>query len=340
MATKASLSKQSKENLVDQIVELEKQLANQPKKTDKEASEETTRAQNVKSAVAGLSAEKVAQELASVSVNLSNQIAKVSEELVRETRRLDDVREAVSLAETELETLHGKDIAASALDHLVLQYREQENELKEVQEEQKKLWARQQAEYQDAQRQRKEETDRTRTREEQQYAYDREQERKIEAAKWDDAKRLRNLGEEERMRNLERAWKDREMDLAKQEQEVAELRTKVTNFPVELDAQIKKAVGEASGSLHGSYKHQIALLQKDKDTSEAILNSQVKQLSDQVAKASTENEKLREQLTKVDQRVQEIASAAIQEAGSAKALTELRNMNTRVPENGSTPRPR
>lgn len=338
MTTKKDLLRQTKDDLAAQIIELEKRVAVETTKTEKDRIEEVVASQSVMQAVENLTADKVAQELAGVSVRLSQQLASVSDELTRETRRLDTVREAVRITLQDLERIHGKDVVASALDVLLLKYRAQEKELATKIQTIRDEWERERL---DASEQREREVHDLaleHEREKRDWDFKQEQVRKDDLVKWADKVRVRAIEEDDRKRNLERVWKDREDALHTREAYVKDLEAKIGEFPATLAAAVKTQLDTELGKLHGNYRHQIALLEKDQKTSAQISDAAVANLSKQLLDRDSEVRALREQLAKVDERVQLIATSAIQEAGSAKALSELRGVSASRPDgNGSTP---
>jgi hypothetical protein len=338
---KFDLHKMKKVDLVNKIIEMEKAHAGSSSLTDSQRREQGTENERVLAAVDGVTADKVAQEIAATSVKLTQQLSAVSEQLVDRTRQLEDVNKAVGLKREELERLHGAEVIQTAIEQQIQDFRTQERTNKQQQEEQRQAWMREQQQHEETQEELRTQEAKTRQRQKEEWAYGFQQDQKLEQQEWEDNQRERNLKENERQRELVRAWEDRERKLKEQEEEFTTLQGRVATFAEERDAEIKKQVAIATNTVKRDYTHQIEILSKEKETAQQISDAHIANLTEQNQKFQAEIEQLREHAASVDTRVSEIARAAITEAGSARALTEVTKLSQSTGGNGSsTPRGR
>jgi len=328
-SAKFDLHKKTKKILVDQIIALEKKLESEGSMTSSQKKEAQSEADRVFAAVEGLNPEGVAQGLASISVSLSDQLSKVSTELQEKARQLVDADQAIRLKQQELETLHGKTVAASALEELIADFRVKEAEFHTTMTAVQQTWEAEQKQHDQEQRDRSTALKLQQEREKDAYTYDLQLSRKTEQANFEDETRARNLRELDRQRELTRTWTEREATLATKETEFTQLRARVDGFDEELQQATEKAKGQIQGILSTQYKHQIALLENEKATGFQIRDAQINSISQQLGEAKEEIVALKGQIATAQAQVKEIAQEALKEAGTGRALGIAQEMQYR-----------
>ena len=152
-----SRARRSKPEVEKEFSKVVDEAAEQKENTDSKTQElARLRHAEIQQAVEGISVEGVVQNLSNLGLESSKALAEISGKLVSEVERLTSIREAVALRTKELERLHKIDIAATAIDHLVLDYQSQKQTLEAEISVQREAWsaeelqrAREQKEYEE-----------------------------------------------------------------------------------------------------------------------------------------------------------------------------------------------
>lgn len=123
--TRRSKAEMEKEfSQIAQEVETQKKSASPKAEEAARASEE-----EIRQAVEGLTVESTVQKLSNLGLEISKALSGLAEKMVAEVERLRAAREAVALETRELERIHKIDVAATALDQLIQDYRTQKEQL-------------------------------------------------------------------------------------------------------------------------------------------------------------------------------------------------------------------
>src|SRR5262249_16270904 len=196
--------------------------------------------------------DSVTKELAGVQVELQKTLAELSGTLAEQFQLLEDVQKSIKLKEQELMELKQIDAAATTIDELKADIEERDKQQKEDEEplkrklgeqkgEEEKQWAREEADYLYS-------TDQKKRKMEDTLAYEVEQKKKANREQQD---------------QLEKNWAERETELKKREQELAELRKFKEDYPGMVQKEVNQAVAVANNSLKKEYEHKMVLTQKD-----------------------------------------------------------------------------
>ena len=314
----------SKAEVQQEFSDIRKQVAAAEASADpKLAGLERQKEEELRLAVAGLSTEGVVQKLSTLGIEISRALAHVSEQLVDEVNRLALVREAVELEQKELGRLHKIDVAATALDQLVLEYaREKERQEAEIAAERTE-WDQ---EKESGERERKEQEDllkKQRQREIEDYEYKKTLERKKAQDKYDEEIRLVEKKNQEKQESLEKSWQQREANLKEQEQELARLKKEADQFPGRLQSEITQAAAKAKQETERQLAQEMVLLKKDHEADQRLAQMQIKTLEENVARQTVQLTEVQKQLNDAKQQVQDIAVKAIEGASGARALSHI-----------------
>ncbi len=287
--------------------------------------------------VEGISVESVVQTLSKLGLEVSKSLSELSGNLVAQVERLNAVREAVALETKEIERLHKIDIAATAIDHLVLDYQTQKQTLEAEISAQREAWAAEEIERDRNQKEFEDNLKKTRQREVEDYEYKKALERKKAQDKYDEDMRLLEKKNKEKQEDLEKKWSQRESALKEKEEEWTRLQKEVVDFPVRLKREIDAAVALAAKSAESKFEQQILLLKKDSEAEKRVSELQIKALQETASRQSAEIEKLQSKLEEAKRQVQEIAVKAIEGASGAQALSQINKIameqaKTRAPQ--------
>ena len=256
-------------------------------------------------------------------MEISKALAEISGKLVSEVERLTSIREAVALQTKELERLHKIDIAATAIDHLVLDYQSQKQTLEAEIFAQREAWSAEELQRAREQKEYEENLKKQRQREVEDYEYKKVLERKKAQDKYEEETRVLEKKNKENQEELEKSWKQRETALREREEEGARLRKEVDEFPVRLKMEVDATVSNAVKSAEQRFEQERILLKKESESERRLAELQIQALQDQLARQSAEIEKQRAQVEDAKRQVQDIAIKAIEGASGAQALSHI-----------------
>ena len=119
----------------------------------------------------------------------------------------------------------------------------------------------------------------------------------------------------------DRELAEREQAVARQEQELAELRNRVERFPKELDTAVAREVKEALGRAELESKFKTQLLQKEAEGEKNVLSTRIVGLEQAVKEQSEQIAKFKQQLEKSYLQVQNIALKAVEGSSNRPVVT-------------------
>jgi len=316
-------------NEVLKQLETQKELELKPEKRleEKKAKEVLTVAET-------LSSEGVAKGISTLKIEVGKVLAQISDRLEEEIQKFKAVQNAVALKEKELQELYEIEKSAMTLAALIEAHNEKRQafeaemaakkealtrEIEALREE----WNKEKAEYEAATKERDaaEKKRRDREREEYEYAFKREQ--KLAKDKFEDEKAKLEKEIHLKKEQMEAELKAREKAVLEKEEELNELRKRVSTFPKEMEAALAKAVKEVSEKLSLESKNREELMKKEFLGEKNVLLTRIESLEKTVKEQADRILKLNAQLEKAYQQVQEIAMKTIEGTSSIKALSNL-----------------
>ena len=281
------------------------------------------RSQETGRAVAGVSVEDVVQNTASLGLQISRALSDVTEKLVEKVNELQTVTEAVNLQKEELEHLHKLDIAATAIAMLVQEHASKSAELTYEIDRARAAWTLEQAERE----RRKNEDDAalkmTRLREREEYEYKKQQERARTEDEFQQKMLLQKRTNDEKQREVENNWAEREATLNAREAEFESLRQQSAGFEARLRSEVDKAVAAATAALKMEVETEHRLRIKDMETEKRIADAHIKSLEGSTQAQQEQVVRLQLQLDAAKQQVQDIALKAIDGASKRDALDQV-----------------
>ena len=319
-----SRARRSKPEVEKEFSKVVDEAAEQKENTDSKTQElARLRQAEIQQAVEGISVEGVVQNLSNLGLEISKALAEISGKLVSEVERLTSIREAVALQTKELERLHKIDIAATAIDHLVLDYQSQKQTLEAEISAQREAWSAEELQRAREQKEYEENLKKQRQREVEDYEYKKALERKKAQDKYEEETRVLEKKNKEKQEELEKNWKQRETALREREEEGARLRKEVDEFPARLKMEVDAAVSNAVKLVEQRFEQERILLKKESESERRLAELQIQALQDQLARQSAEIEKQRAQVEDAKRQVQDIAIKAIEGASGAQALSHI-----------------
>ncbi len=319
-----SRARRSKPEVEKEFSKVVDEAAEQKENTDSKTQElARLRQAEIQQAVEGISVEGVVQNLSNLGLEISKALAEISGKLVSEVERLTSIREAVALQTKELERLHKIDIAATAIDHLVLDYQSQKQTLEAEISAQREAWSAEELQRAREQKEYEENLKKQRQREVEDYEYKKTLERKKAQDKYEEETRVLEKKNKEKQEEIEKSWKQRETALREKEEEGARLRKEVDEFPARLKMEVDVTVSNAVKSAEQRFEQERILLKKESESERRLAELQIQALRDQLARQSAEIEKQRAQVEDAKRQVQDIAIKAIEGASGAQALSHI-----------------
>ena len=319
-----SRARRSKPEVEREFSKVVDEAAEQKENTDSKTQElARLRQAEIQQAVEGISVEGVVQNLSNLGLEISKALAEISGKLVAEVERLTSIREAVALQTKELERLHKIDIAATAIDHLVLDYQSQKQTLEAEISTQREAWSAEELQRAREQKEYEENLKKQRQREVEDYEYKKVLERKKAQDKYEEETRVLEKKNKEKQEEIEKSWKQRETALREKEEEGARLRKEVDEFPARLKMEVDVTVSNAVKSAEQRFEQERILLKKESESERRLAELQIQALQDQLARQSAEIEKQRVQVEEAKRQVQDIAIKAIEGASGAQALSHI-----------------
>jgi len=277
----------------------------------------------VRHAVDGVSVESVVQRTSNLSVEVSKALSDVSAKLISEVEQLTTLREAVALETKELEQLHKLDVAATAVDQLVEEYRLEKQKLDSEISTQRAVWTEEKQAQLREQKEADEALKRQRQRENDDYEYKKALERKKAQDKYEEEVRVLEKKNREKQETLEKSWLDREAALKAREDELARYKHEVEQFPARLKDEREHTQAEVSAATRQSFEQQIVLLKKDGEAEKRVAELRIQALEQLVARQAQQIDALSKQLDEAKKQVQDIALKAIEGASGANALAHV-----------------
>lgn len=338
MALKSPRAKKTKAEVEQQFAQLAESIDHcQHLESSKSSMIEQIREAEVRAAVSEITVEIVAKKLSELNVEISRTLSGLSEKMSQEVQMLCSLKEAVAIESKELQRLHGIDVAATAIDQMLADYREKktscETELAQLQQELLKLKEERthtEAEYNATLK-------KTRIREQEDYDYRKNLERKKYQDQFDEECRLKERQNRDAQEQLEKKWKEKEEFFKLQEEEFISLKKETEQFPARITKECDKAAKEAFKEAEVKYSQEIERLKRDLIVEKQIADLKIKQLQELLAASQAQMGALQTQLDESKRQVQDIAVKAIEGASGAKALNHVNQIAIEQAKNRPQP---
>lgn len=329
MASRKSAStsaRRSAEETKAAFDELARKARNKPVISAKEQEARHSHAKNVLTDVSGLTAESAVKKVTEAGLTINKTLAGINEQVMALVEELKKLDEAIHLKTEELSGLHGKDIAASAIDVLVTEYDRKKADLQaEMERLQKEISdnrARSAAELASEQ----EAAEVARRRAEEEYTYSIQLLRKKEQDAFAEQMRLQAAAERDRKEKLEKDWATREEGLKLREKELEDLRKQVADLPTVLKKEADTAAAIAGNRVKAEWEMKFTLAQKDAETAQRVASMEINSLKETNHKQAQALQTLQAELAEAKRQVQAIAEKALESASGARALAEVQGV--------------
>lgn len=284
-----------------------------------------------------LTPEGIIRDIGGLKMEIGKVLTNLSNQLEQESGRYEAIKRAITEKEQELAEIYEIQKAASSLAALLEAQASKKEEfeaemaarkqsLSQEIEEARAGWQKERAHKLAEQKEQDtlEAKSRTRAKEEYDYAQKRDQQAALDAFQKEKA-----ALEEEKLRlereialrreQADRELGEREQAIARQEQELIDLRAKVAAFPQEVAATVNREVKAAVDKVQTESKFKVELAQKEFEGERNVLQTKIGSLEAMAKEQSGQIAKLMEQVEKSYAQVQAIAVKAV-EGPAAKSM--------------------
>jgi hypothetical protein len=287
--------------------------------------EEAEQAQNQKvlEAVAQYTTDNIVRGLADLQLEFGSIVGDLSTRLSTETVKLDELKRAIAVENQRLQALQKTRVVADALYLLTQEHQEnlrlleqrlsnEREALNKEMTERRKVWQRDQTEYDTALEETILRLSRERERQEADYDYDTERSRKIATDDYEENKRQIERQIQDTTQAKEKEWAEREQVLAAHGTLLAEYQTQVAAFPAQLEEAIKKSREEGIRDANQDAKIKADLFAKEWEAIEQGYEFQIRSLEAKIQRQGEQITEISVQLQAATRQAQELAMRAFQ----------------------------
>lgn len=324
--TTAAARNRSAEQTKAAFEELARKNRNKPVVSAKEQEARQSHARNVLTDVSGLTAESAVKKVTEAGLTINKTLAGINEQVMSLVEELKKLDEAIQLKNGELAELHGKDIAASAIDVLVAEYDRKKEELQAEMERLQKEISDTRTKFATDLAAERDAAELARKRAEEEYTYDSQQQRKKEQDAFAEQLRQQAAAERDRKEKLEKDWATREEGLKQREKELEDLRKQVADLPAVLKKETDAAAAIAGNRVKSEWELKFTLAQKDAETAQRVASMEIASLKETNTKQAQALQTLQTELAEAKRQVQAIAEKALESASGARALAEVQGV--------------
>lgn len=281
-----------------------------------------------------LSTEGIAREVGNLRSEISKVLIELSDRMEEEIGKYLHLKRAVEAREKELTELSAIEKEALSLAALLEAQKERRERFDgEMAEKKQSLevemastrtaWKEEQKAHDGEVQAREAAEKKKRERDAEEYTYTFERQKRLAQEQFEYEKARMERETQLRRAELERDLTAREQTLTTKEAELVQLRERTTSFGAELDAAVAKAVKETTTRLTRDSEAREALLRKEFEGEQKVLQSRIESLQQTVKEQQQQIVRLSTQIEKSYGQVQEIAVKAIEGSGSARVISGL-----------------
>ena len=275
--------------------------------------------------------------LLSLRSGFGSAVSGLSAKLTAEASRLTELRKEVDNQVKQLAELHDIKVTETTLQTVIQDYQVKSDafsrELSEKQEAfeaeleaKTTAWNAEKEEHARAGAERDEIQKKGRKRGTEEYDYDLSQRRKAEADAYDQQRKAEERELEELVRAKDKAWAEREKQIADQEAVHAELKAKFEELPQKLEAAVKRARGEGAGIAGSQSKVKADLLAKEIDGERRLFELKAKSLEATIKERQHQIDTLSAQLSSALKQGQDLAVKAIEGASNSTSFMAVKEI--------------
>ena len=327
------MNKPSAKDSKEKILQSFAQILAEKKKIDskvatKEQEAEKEKNQQILESVASYTSDSIVKGLADLQLDFANIINGLSERLSAETSKLDELKRAIEVEKQHLQELQQVRVVADALHILTQEHQEKLNALQQNSSHQqeelekditrwRKVWEKEQQEFDAEVAEKTELLNRDRQRQEEEYNYEEQQLRKVETDDYQERKRLLERDLQEKGRELEKDWSEREQFLTDNQALFDENKQKVAGFEEELKQAYLKSKDEAIQEINREAKVKADLFEKEWDGTKQGYELKIQSLEQAIQRQIEQIADISAQLQAAMKQAQDLAMRAFSSSASS-----------------------
>jgi hypothetical protein len=281
-----------------------------------------------------LSTEGIAREVGNLRSEISKVLIELSDRMEEEIGKYLRLKKAVEAREQELKELSEIEKEALSLAALLEAQKERRERFDSEMSEKKQsleaeiastraAWKEEQKAHEAEGKAQEAAEQKRREREKEEYTYTFERQKRLAQEQFEYEKARMERETQLRRQELERDLTVREQALNEKEAEINQLRERAAAYEAQLTAAVDKAVKETRERLTRESEAQEALLRKEFEGEQKVLQSRVESLQQTVKEQQQQIARLSTQIEKSYGQVQEIAVRAIEGSGSVRVISSL-----------------
>jgi hypothetical protein len=284
-----------------------------------------------------LTSEGVAKEIANLKLDIGKMLTQLSDRLEGEVSKFAAIQSAIAAKEKEVQELYEIEKSAMTLAALIEAQNQKRQEFAVEMENKKETlreeietprfeWEKEKEEHEAVIKERDtaEKKRQTREKEEFEYAFKKEQQLAKDRFEYEKAKLENEI--KTRREQAENELRAREAAISEKEDELNDLRKRVSLFPKELETAVNRAIKETGDRLTLEAKTKEELLKKGFEGERNVLNTRVEALDKTLKEQSERISMLSQQLEAAYQKVQDIAVKTVEGSSSFKSLASLQQL--------------
>ena len=289
------------------------------------------------------------QSLEKIQGNFGGAVSNLSEQLISEATELEAIRTAIATQTQELENLHQlTDIDESTIDFLLEQYQasikqfNEEYECQKTQDEREikdlnQKWFKEQQIHHQAIAARNEDYRKNQQREEEEYQYSLDLARDLDESEYAQKQKFQQRELAEILQQIEQQWQQKEVEIARQEQDYTAAAAKVKAFESQLNNKIKQGTEEGKGIAIYQAKIKADLRDREIEGEKQNYQLRIESLEQTIKHQATRIGQLSQQLDSSLQQVQNLAVKAIEgtsNRNSFEAVKAIAMEQAKTPQKG------
>lgn len=272
-----------------------------------------------------ISTEKIYAKAAEFKAAISASISDLIEKLSAEAEKLSDLKRAIEVEKQKLEDTFQIKLKADTLLKLIKLHAQEETEFNEKMTTQKIEWEETQKKHNEEAKQQEEDEKKKRTREEEEYEYNLKQQRKHQDEEDEDKRHQKEKVWLEKIAERERLLAEREKQIKATEDELDDLRKKVSDYPQQLDQASKKAYAEGQKDAVKQATVEKNLLQEQNAGERSVAKLKIEMLEKTIKNQSEEIALLKSRFDETSRQLKEIAVSAVNAGKPAETPSSLQN---------------
>ncbi|HEY9835377.1 MAG TPA: hypothetical protein V6D27_00555 [Vampirovibrionales bacterium] len=275
----------------------------------------------------------IVKGLADLQLDFGSIVTQLAEKLSTETAKLDELKRAIAIETDRLEELRKIRVVADALHILTQEHQEklalldqqaalQQEAIEMDQAQKRKLWQKEQQEFDSLVQQQDEMVAKEREQEAADYDYERLRVQELETDEYEERKRQQERELKEIAREKQKNWTEREKYLTEHQAEFAANQEKIAGFEEELKQAYIKAKEEAIAEVKREAKVKSDLFEKEWEGTKQGYDLTLQSLNSNLERQTQQIADINAQLQAATRQAQDLAMRAFQTSSNVSSSSK------------------